>query len=954
MKILMVSNGWRNRNYWLLVFFLWTTLSGHAQYYSSGQDPASITWQQINTANFKVIYPLGYERTANYVANVLEYARDLDTISLSANPKKIPVILHNRTAISNASVVWAPRRMEFYTIPPQDSYGQEWFQQLALHEYRHVIQMSKLNQGLTKVLTWLFGEQATAAVFGLYVPFWFIEGDAVAAETALSKTGRGRAPSFSMPLRAQVLEKGKYKYDKAVFGSYKDFVPNHYILGYHLVAQARKDYGIEIWDHTIDKVGKKPWMIVPFSEGGRDVSDLTKTKLYKSSMNQLMTGWEKQVADAAVVGVSPVPVPPKKQFTNYIRPFYTSGGTIIAEKKPLDDIARFVEIDREGNERIIFTPGYYYSGSLTYANGLMAWVERKYDLRWQNRNYAVIKIFDINTRKSRTLTSGTRYFAPSFSKDGKSLVAVEVTEKNQYNLVIVDVATGETVKRISTPENYFLTYPNWSEDGDKIVSIVIGDKGKSIALFDVGSDRVEYMTEFSYTDISKAVMRGNQVLFVGSWSGIENLYVLDIQTRRISKLSSVPFGVTDPQFSSDGNLAICANYTSDGFEIAEVSLVSGNWLPVGRVQNRGIKLYETLAQQDGNILDPEKIPDTNYQTKKYSKLKNLFNIHSWAPLSINANNLDVNPGVSILSQNLLSSSFTTLGYEWNINEGTGKYYLNYSYQGWYPILDFQADWGRRKSFTHDTAGHRQDFSWMETNFSTAVRAPFNLTSGKYSRLLQPSVEFTYQQLDMDDDALVSFKRTNFKTLNYRLYFSNFIKSVSQDMYPRWGQAIDLNVRSAPFQNDTLGSMFAVATRFYFPGIIRHHSFNIYAAYQKRFGDTRHYSTIVRYPRGFTNQFSDELASFFFNYKFPIFYPDFSLSSLAYLKRVKANLFFDYATGSYQGQHTIYRSTGIDLLVDLHIIRFLAPFELGCRLIYLPDYSDFKAEFLFSININSTE
>jgi hypothetical protein len=395
-----------------------------------------------------------------------------------------------------------------------------------------------------------------------------------------------------------------------------------------------------------------------------------------------------------------------------------------------------------------------------------------------------------------------------------------------------------------------------------------------------------------------------------------------------------------------------ANYTSDGFEIAELSLLSENRQPLRKVKDNNIKLYQAIAKQDGRILEPGKISDTIYEAKKYSKLKNLFRFHSWAPLSIDANNFDINPGVSLLSQNTLSSSFTSLGYEWNINEQTGKYYLNYSYQGWYPILDFQVDCGRRNSFTYDTTGQKLDFSWMETNFTTAVRVPVNLTSGKYSRLLQPSIEFTYQQLDMDDDAPVSFRRSNYKTLNFGLYFSNFIKSVEQDMYPRWGQAIDLNLRTAPFQNDTLGTMLAAVTRLYFPGIVRHHSFNLYAGYQNRWGDTWYYSSIVRYPRGYTNQFSDELSSFSFNYKFPIFYPDFSLSSLAYFKRLKANLFFDYAVGRTHGQDTIYKSTGIDLLVDLHIIRFLAPFELGCRLIYLPESSEIKAEFLFSINLSS--
>jgi hypothetical protein len=520
----------RSRKYnfvWPVILLFFIVSGSNAQYYSSGQDPASIHWQQINTPNFQVIYPMGYEFTANYVANVLEYASRLDTISLSANPKKIPIILHNRTAISNAEVAWAPRRMEFYTIPPQDTYGQEWFQQLALHEYRHVIQMSKLNQGLTKVLTYIFGEQATAAVFGLYVPFWFIEGDAVVAETALSETGRGRTPAFTMPLRAQVLEKGKYKYDEAVFGSFKTFTPNRYILGYNLVAQARKDYGIEIWNHTLDKVGRRSWMVVPFSEGGKDISGLNKTGLYRASMDSLQFAWERQALETPTGGFAPVPIPAKKIFTDYIRPFYTEDGSIVAEKKALDDIARFVEIDSDGNESILFTPGYFYTGSLTYANGLMAWVEREFDTRWQNRNYAVIKTFDTKTREVRKLTLKTRYFAPSFSRDAKKLVVVEVTEENQYHLVILDVESGKTIRKISTAENFFLTHPTWSDDGRKIVSILVGDEGKCIVLFDVETGSMDYLTEFGFAEISKPVMRSEQVLFVGSWSGVDDLYLLN-------------------------------------------------------------------------------------------------------------------------------------------------------------------------------------------------------------------------------------------------------------------------------------------------------------------------------------------------------------------------------------------------------------------------------------------
>jgi hypothetical protein len=828
-----------------------------------------------------------------------------------------------------------------------------------------------MNQGMTKILTYLFGEQITAAVLGLYVPFWFIEGDAVSAETGQSSTGRGRTPAFSMPLRAQILEKAIYTYDQAIFGSYKKFTPDHYVLGYNLVAQARNKYGFEIWDKTMDKVGKNPYMVVPFSEGIRNFTGKTKTGLYEASLQELGESWKKQADEISYSKINYHPCKQEEKYTNYLRPFQTSRGTIVAEKKVYDDLTRIVEIFPGGAEKRIYTPGYYSRGVLTYAknssknanNGagmsaltysknLIAWTEPKADHRWGNRDYSIIKTYDLETEKVKKLTSKTRYFAPALSPDATKIAAVTATENNRYFLVIIDANSGSEIQRFTTAENYFFTNPAWTADGLKIVSVLMGDKGKCIAITDVASGITETVSAFSFTDISKPIINGNYIVFTGAYSGIDNIYALNLNTKEISQVASVKFGATDPRFSVSGDSLFFSNYTSDGFKISTIAFDSLTFTPLNQVNDNSVKLYEAIAAQEGEILDPDSIPEKDYEIKKYSKLSHLFKFHSWAPISIDASNFDVKPGVSLMSQNILSTTFTSLGYAYDMNEKTGKYYINLSYQGLYPVFDFQADYGNRKSYTYDTADNRIDFSWMETNLSTTARVPLNFTSGKFGRFVQPSVAFTYLQLDMDDDATVAFKRNNYKTISYRLYAYNLLKRVEQDMNPRWGQMIDLNLFTAPFiKNDTLGSMFSAETRLYFPGIWKHHSFNMYGGYQKRF-DNRiyYYSTRVNYPRGYILPVMDDLSSFSANYKLPLFYPDFSVTSLAYLNRFKANLFYDYAWGDHRGSFVNYQSVGMELFVDMHILRFLAPIELGYRLIYLPEENAFKSEFLFSINV----
>lgn len=70
--------------------------------------PASMKWYQINTNNFRVLYPYGFEREAQRVANTLEHIRKPEAKSLEAIPKKISVVLHSQSAVSNGFVTLAP------------------------------------------------------------------------------------------------------------------------------------------------------------------------------------------------------------------------------------------------------------------------------------------------------------------------------------------------------------------------------------------------------------------------------------------------------------------------------------------------------------------------------------------------------------------------------------------------------------------------------------------------------------------------------------------------------------------------------------------------------------------------------------------------------------------------------------------------------------------------------
>ena len=76
-------------------------------------------------------------------------------------------------------------------------------------------------------------------------------------------------------------------YDKAVFGSYNDFIPNHYEFGYHLVAGARVKYGASLWEKAIKNTGINSLCGFPFSQGLKKECGLGKEWLYRQTFNDL-------------------------------------------------------------------------------------------------------------------------------------------------------------------------------------------------------------------------------------------------------------------------------------------------------------------------------------------------------------------------------------------------------------------------------------------------------------------------------------------------------------------------------------------------------------------------------------------------------------------------------------------------------------------------------------------
>lgn len=951
-----------------------------AQYFSTGQDPASIHWKQIQNGNFKIIYPSNYETHAQYVAALLDRIWKPETNTLKAKPPRIPVLIHTESSIANGVTVWAPKRIELYPAPDPDSYAEEWLEQLVIHEYRHALQINKMNRGFTRALYYVFGEQATGGILGAFVPTWFLEGDATVTETALTKTGRGRVNWFEGYLRAQLLEKGIYNFNLATLGSYKTFTPDAYELGYYLVGMGRKNYGPGLWDYSMDHVAKYPFMIVPFADGIKRTTGFSKVKWYKKSLGELDSIWKEQDRKTPKTPSVMIPGRNPKDYATYTHPMYFTDSTFIAERASNEDVDRFVMIDHKGKEKNLFRIGAFQDGSNSLSDSLIVWAEYEPDIRWANRNYSVIKSYDFKTRKIRHLTWRSRYFAPNMSHNGKMIVATRISETGESFIDVIDISSGKLIFSKQAPGSATFQSPDFTDDDKKLIYLYMNEKGKTIAICDLSSGEDSYQLPFTYTGIDgPSHMFKNYIIYSADYTGIENLYALDTVTNQIFQVTSARFGAYDPDFNSGKTKVVYSDYTSDGLLFSEAIVDTSNWLPLGNVKDYSFKLADILSSQEKvnlqdtlvkeglfrMLLDKPDKPDSTgisypqYSSKRYSKMGHLFNVHSWAPVSFSASNLSVHPGVMALSQNVLSTAFASAGYDWNYNDRTGQFYLNFSYEGLFPVFDLNVSYGNKAGYYYPAkTSPLTRFTWNELNFALNISVPLNFTKGIWYRWLTPSIGTSLIDVLHNKTTPEVFTKGWINTFICDLIYTQYIRSNYQDMYPRWGQSMEVTYSGSPFGANDLGSIWAVQTNLFFPGILKHHGIWLYGGYQQRNENTVYgydYSEIIPYPRGYTNGFDNHLFSFSANYKFPFLRPDWSAGGVLYFKRFKMNLFFDQALGDMAdvidwNLPNLYQTIGSELTAEMHVLRFVYPFEFGVRPMYFPTDNTWGCQFIYSVSL----
>lgn len=935
-----------------LTLFFFTFYGVQAQYYVSGQDRGSTHWMQIKTESFRVVFPDYAEKQAQILAHQLQSSIPVNSEDIENKAKRIDIVMHMESATSNGMVMWAPKRMEVFNTPSQDLEAHDWWGHLALHEYRHVLQVDKLNQGFTKVLNYLLGQQATGAIVGLYLPLWYVEGDAVVTETKYSNAGRGRNPNFSRGLRAQILDKETYSYDKAYFGSYKDLVPNHYVLGYHMVIQANRMYGEDFWNQHIDFVAKHPYTFFPFAWSLNKSIGMGKDKLYQVVMDSIKQDWQKQMNKETYSERKEIASKQRKAFTNYRFPTELDNGKTLCMRSIKGELSKFILIDSLGKEKPIHTPGYSSFYNVNTQNGKLTWSEVRYHPRWDHVKYNNIMVMDLEKKRVRQITHRKKYFAPQLSPDASKIVCSEVTKENHYALVILDAKTGEVIQKF--PSQNFLMMPIWSPNAKKVVAIeLVPMKGKRVIAYTITSKEKSNITEPSFEYINRIAFVNQSLVVQASYNGIMNAYALSEDGKSMTQWTKAPFGIEDINQGIDSQLLYC-DYTLKGFRIvkAEVEKIKKTVYHSDEIPSHFVSYCDSVYSDSLFNIQKVKPSDSAFEVRKYRKVAHLFQPHSWGPFSVNANSREAKPGLQLTSQNLLGTSVLSTGVEYNFSEASSRYYLEYDYLGWYPEFKLSIDRSEKTGNFIHANGDTSSFMYYQDGAHLDMNIPFVLNKGKFLQNITLSNRYSYIGINKAPLTPDEFIENNFHLVSSRLYMHRLLRKSAKDIDFRRGFTIDLNQRNTLFgkKNNMISGEISIFT----PGVWKHHAAKFYFGKQEIDADHLNYSNLINTPRGFTGYNLPYEWSFQFDYSFPIAYPDIKLGPIAYIQRIKGAIHRDMASvNSTELIDKSHYSYGAELTVDGHFFRFVAPIELGFRYSVLQgqQQSSTFVQLIFNVDYN---
>jgi len=915
----------------MFVFYLSLILTNksYGQGLDINQSSSSINWETISNKYVKVIYPDYLKKDSVYVANLVEhYSQFVGQTYSIAKPQQFTLILRPEVAAPNGFVTMGPRRSEWFSSSSFTNFvgSSEWYQTLAIHEYRHVNQFDYYDGGFVTIANFLFGDYGRQVILYTGLQPWFLEGDAVWAETKYTDAGRGRSPYFLARLKSLVLSDELPSYEQFVNGTYRTQLPSHYVYGYILISSATKKFGQDFWAKVVKEVvgSPHPWRLY---SAFKEISGVDFFDFYQETMNELKNSWKNDIETKVA----------KTEFRENLYP-QKEGESFYYIHRDLDDYWSIQKKSGTSTVKVLDLPFYKEFNQFSVSKGKAVYAELQPHHRYGYRGASNIFLVDLSNGEKTKITDLERYYNPHLNSRANRIISTHFSQKQEWNIAELDL-NGATLREVQI-KDHKVSEVHYIND-DEVVAILNDKRGlKSIQKINLSNRSTQVLLPASRNNLySLNVDAKGNIFFEAQYKGHINIFRLNANT--IEQCTNAKIGAASP--FSDGNTLYFSEQDSYGSHISST--------PINQcvaLENQALVNFNYLSDSPSDNYNQFPLQSFDNQADLYTKNKEkylvesygdfdsrLFIPHSWSFFGGRGIEL------SAVTDNYLG----TLGFRGTVGRDSeekknfGSFSLDI--KKYYPIFNVNAALRDRSV---EPYSYPNDLEFTEKDVGLNVTIPYIFGRGLYNVKAYIQGGVSYLDTSNYNETNVNIK---YEDRSFKVKSSAFGLSVSKDRKPRsilsplsFSLLMAYDDADSSKNNAYSSYRFFGFTKATTPGFFSNDGF-LFSYTTEKQKDTRtayHFVSNASSAQGyaFSRGYSYAAVSRFNkvsgNYVFPLAYPDLAISGFTYLRRLTSTLFFDSTRIESRFRNDTLNSYGAELEFESKFFRIL-PLNYGIRYSY---------------------
>jgi WD40-like Beta Propeller Repeat len=556
-------------------------------------DPAQV-WRTIETDHFHIhFYTLphggGEEKVAQRLAVVAEDARKrlLPYLGPGLKRKTHIVVTDNTDDYNGFAGVYPYPSITILATSPDDRAElndyDEWLSGLVMHEYTHILHTGTISGPCAWIVNALLG-------WGIGIvyapnqaqPRFILEGLAVFEESERTSGGRLRNSIWDMYLRAAALEGKMERIDQFTHIPIQFPQANsHYLYGSALMRYVAATYGQDKLMAMSREYGS---VCVPggISRTIRHYTGKTWMELYDDYRADATRRYGAQRDAIRQRGETP-----SLRLTDARpqvgRPAWTPDGKILFLDNDGYRRQSFSRIDPD-TRKMVSELKVDIAGGINLSPDGSRFVYHAEDFWRTNYLFYDVYSWDRVNRVNRRLTWGRRATNPALSPDGNAVV-FEVNDSSSRGLGMVklDHCAGEDdcpVEMLIPADGFEQTYtPAFSPDG-KTLAFSWWKMGgwRDIWLLDMQTRALTRITADRSLDLEPRFSPdGKYLYFVSDRTSVYNLYAYELATKKLWMATNVVNGVFDPAISPDGKKLAFVGFQAAGYDLEVADLDPAKW-----------------------------------------------------------------------------------------------------------------------------------------------------------------------------------------------------------------------------------------------------------------------------------------------------------------------------------------------------------------------------------------